>query len=238
MNNEIRIIRTLYRSLLRTSSKWQSEISRSNSILSVENEIRPFRTYFMEIPKYEENLPDLLMNPEPITSVVRDVFKFNKKFPRSGYLIDTGFNALRDMNKRINTLASFSYNSSSKFITQGVQVEVRSGTSFGLSTQRHYHFPYVVTITNTGPHKVQLKARHWIITDLDGITNEVEGPGVIGQQPTLGPGDSYSYQSYAELRTPFGTMKGSYRMLNLEDLSTFEANIAPFGLIPTSVNML
>lgn len=61
MNNEIRIIRTLYRSLLRTSSKWQSEISRSNSILSVENEIRPFRTYFMEIPKYEENLPDLLM---------------------------------------------------------------------------------------------------------------------------------------------------------------------------------
>lgn len=62
--------------------------------------------------------------------------------------------------------------------------------------------------------------------------------GVIGQQPTLGPGDSYSYQSYAELRTPFGTMKGSYRMLNLEDLSTFEANIAPFGLIPTSVNML
>ena len=92
-----------------------------------------------------------------------------------------------------------------------------------------YVFAYHITIRNTGDAPAQLLSRHWIITDAHGTIQEVEGSGVIGQQPTLKPGEAFEYTSGCVLTTPVGTMKGSYRM-QAEDGVEFNASIPEFTL--------
>jgi ApaG protein len=79
-----------------------------------------------------------------------------------------------------------------------------------------YFWAYTVEITNLGVATVQLKTRYWRITDANGHVEEVRGPGVVGQQPTLKPGESYTYTSGCPLRTPQGVMVGSYQMVDGE----------------------
>jgi ApaG protein len=93
-----------------------------------------------------------------------------------------------------------------------------------------YVFAYTITITNEGRKAAQLVSRHWYITDAAGQVSEVQGPGVVGQQPVLEPGESYTYSSGAVLETPFGTMHGSYQMLG-EDGAKFDARIPAFTLV-------
>lgn len=90
-------------------------------------------------------------------------------------------------------------------------------------------FAYTVSISNEAGARVQLRSRHWIITDGHGRIEEVRGRGVVGEQPLLEPGESFQYTSGCVLETPQGTMHGSYRMQR-EDGSTFEAEISPFVL--------
>lgn len=75
-----------------------------------------------------------------------------------------------------------------------------------------YVFGYRVRIRNEGAGPVQLLSRHWIIVDAHGQREEVEGPGVIGQQPRIDPGTEFDYASYCPLRTKWGTMEGTYHM--------------------------
>lgn len=74
----------------------------------------------------------------------------------------------------------------------------------------HFVFAYTVRITNKGQQSAQVIGRHWIITDADQQTEEVRGLGVVGQQPLLGPGETFEYTSGCPLPTPVGTMRGSY----------------------------
>jgi len=101
-------------------------------------------------------------------------------------------------------------------------------------------FAYTVKIANDGEETVQLLTRHWIITDANGKVEEVEGPGVIGAQPVLEPGQSFEYTSACPLRTAFGTMHGSYGMVVQDGTNadeTFDAEIAAFSLsTPYAVN--
>jgi ApaG protein len=90
-------------------------------------------------------------------------------------------------------------------------------------------FQYTVRITNQGTETVQLVSRHWIITDALENVREVRGPGVIGQQPVLAPGESFQYSSWCPLKTPTGSMRGAYQMVGA-DGETFDAEIAPFAL--------
>ncbi|MFO1415486.1 MAG: Co2+/Mg2+ efflux protein ApaG [Burkholderiales bacterium] len=92
-----------------------------------------------------------------------------------------------------------------------------------------YVFSYTITITNTGQVPVQLVSRHWIITDADHKVQEVKGMGVVGQQPTLRPGESFEYTSGASIPTPVGTMRGTYQM-RAEDGHAFDAPIPSFTL--------
>jgi ApaG protein len=92
-----------------------------------------------------------------------------------------------------------------------------------------YVFAYRVTIRNTGRVAAQLVSRHWIITDADNKVQEVRGLGVIGEQPTLKPGESHEYTSGSSLATPVGTMRGSYQMV-AEDGTKFDAPIPEFVL--------
>ena len=79
-------------------------------------------------------------------------------------------------------------------------------------TENHYVWAYHVEIENEGADTVQLRARHWQITDAMGRVQEVRGPGVVGEQPVLAPGESYEYTSGTPLETPSGIMAGTYQM--------------------------
>ena len=92
-----------------------------------------------------------------------------------------------------------------------------------------YTFAYNITIVNSGDVPAQLISRHWIITNELGEIEEVKGLGVIGQQPLLKPGESFDYASGCRLRTPSGTMQGSYFCV-AEDGERFEVDIPPFVL--------
>jgi ApaG protein len=95
--------------------------------------------------------------------------------------------------------------------------------------QNRFAFSYTVTLHNSGSVPAKLISRHWIITDGDGHTQEVRGPGVIGQQPHLDPGQTYTYSSGTVMNTRVGNMHGSYQMV-ADDGQHFDAPIAPFRL--------
>ena len=93
----------------------------------------------------------------------------------------------------------------------------------------HFVWAYHVTIENLGRETVQLRSRHWRITDARGELHEVRGPGVIGEQPVLEPGDKYEYTSGTPLATPSAIMTGTYQMEN-ERGETFDVEIPAFSL--------
>ena len=90
-------------------------------------------------------------------------------------------------------------------------------------------FAYTITVTNTGTVAARLVSRHWIITDSDNHVQEVRGMGVVGEQPTLQPQESFEYTSGTAIATPVGTMRGSYQMV-AEDGTSFDAPIPEFTL--------
>ncbi len=92
-----------------------------------------------------------------------------------------------------------------------------------------FSFAYTVTIRNTGEVPAQLIARHWVIVDANGHTEEVKGLGVVGHQPLLKPGEAFEYSSGSRLRTPTGTMHGTYHCM-AEDATAFDAPIPLFVL--------
>ena len=92
-----------------------------------------------------------------------------------------------------------------------------------------YVFAYTITIRNTGNVAAQLISRHWIISDAQGLVQEVRGLGVVGSQPLLQPGEHFEYTSGASIATPVGTMRGSYQMV-AADGTRFEAAIPEFTL--------
>ena len=92
-----------------------------------------------------------------------------------------------------------------------------------------YVFAYTITITNTGTEAAQLMTRHWVITDANGHIEEVRGDGVVGEQPYLKPGEGFQYTSGAVLKTPVGTMSGSYQMVT-DSGNNFDAEIPEFIL--------
>jgi len=93
----------------------------------------------------------------------------------------------------------------------------------------YYFWAYTIEITNGGRQTVELVSRHWRITDANGRLQEVRGAGVVGEQPTLEPGDSFRYTSGVPLRTPSGIMMGAYRM-EADDGETFDVEIPAFSL--------
>ncbi|HYO93817.1 MAG TPA: Co2+/Mg2+ efflux protein ApaG [Polyangiaceae bacterium] len=121
--------------------------------------------------------------------------------------------------------------SSSQATTRGVRVHVnaRFSASHSDPQKREWFFLYTIRIENTGADTVQLVNRHWIITDATGHVEEVRGPGVVGKQPSLKTGESFEYTSGCPLKTPFGSMRGSYEMVT-ERGEHFEAAVAPFAL--------
>jgi ApaG protein len=95
--------------------------------------------------------------------------------------------------------------------------------------QANFNFGYTIEIENQGSQQVQLLERHWFITDANGQRTEVQGPGVVGEQPFISPGECYAYQSGVQLRTPLGFMQGSYTFQD-EAGELFDIDIPLFTL--------
>ena len=122
--------------------------------------------------------------------------------------------------------------------TRGIRVQVQSFYDEERSSpqESYYFFAYRVRIDNIGSETAQLVSREWFITDGNGDTQRVQGPGVVGEKPSLAPGEAFEYTSFCPLPTAVGTMHGSYRMV-LASGESFEAEIAPFSLaVPHAVN--
>lgn len=103
-------------------------------------------------------------------------------------------------------------------------------------TENRFVFSYTITIRNEGQVPAKLLARHWVITDADGKVQEVQGDGVVGEQPHLKPGDGFRYTSGAILETPVGSMYGTYKMI-ADDGNEFVADIKPFTLsMPNTIH--
>jgi ApaG protein len=115
--------------------------------------------------------------------------------------------------------------------TRGIRVQVESRYLAEQSSpkENQYLFAYHIKISNQGSERAQLMTRHWIINDADGHVEHVRGPGVVGAQPVLDPGDVFEYTSFCPLRTSVGTMHGTYQMVTAEG-EEFDAVISPFTL--------
>jgi ApaG protein len=115
--------------------------------------------------------------------------------------------------------------------TRGVEVVVlpQFMTDQSRPDEGHYFWAYTIEIVNQSDMTVRLRSRHWIITDGNGVTNEVRGAGVVGEQPVLEPGACFRYTSGCPLPTPSGIMYGYYTMVR-EDGTEFEVEIPAFSL--------
>lgn len=117
-----------------------------------------------------------------------------------------------------------------------VQVETFYIPAQSDADAERFVFAYTITIRNDSTWPVKLLRRYWSITDANGKHTEVRGDGVVGEQPELQPGSSYTYTSGAVLETPVGTMQGHYEM-QTKDGDLFEAPIPLFRLaVPNVLN--
>jgi len=117
-------------------------------------------------------------------------------------------------------------------ITRGIKITVRTNFqgTFYKSYKMHFAFGYNITIENTSKDSVQLTSRHWKIKDSLSRTEHVDGEGVIGQKPVLKPGESHTYSSGCLLASPFGSMSGTYTMVNFRSARHFAVHIPKFKL--------
>jgi ApaG protein len=116
--------------------------------------------------------------------------------------------------------------------TNGFQIEVIPSflPEESHPEKQYYFFTYRIRITNTSSEEAQLVSRHWVITDGNGEIHEVEGPGVVGKQPHLKPGESFEYSSFCPLPTPTGNMRGRYWMVDAGSGERFAIRIPVFFL--------
>ena len=128
--------------------------------------------------------------------------------------------------------------SSSKTLSNTVSIDVRTRYLLEQSSPANsrYVYSYTITISNRGDEPVQLISRHWIIADQTHGVKEVKGPGVVGEQPVIPPGKSYTYTSGVVMESQVGTMSGSYQMQTLSG-EEFEAPVPTFALLqPNMLN--
>lgn len=118
-------------------------------------------------------------------------------------------------------------------VTEGVSIIVETFYQPNQSNpvNSEFLFAYRITIENLSTMPVQLMSRHWFIHESNGSIREVEGEGVVGQQPIIQPGEQYQYVSAANLRSDIGKMYGTYQMVNLYNKKTFDVAIPEFQLI-------
>jgi len=120
-----------------------------------------------------------------------------------------------------------------KQITKGVTVSVETfyQQRFSNPLKSQFLFAYKITIINNNDYSIQILRRHWHIVDANGTKKQVEGEGIVGEQPVLEPGDSHEYVSYCDLNTDIGKMYGTYLLKRFVDDNSFYVKIPQFKLV-------
>jgi len=140
------------------------------------------------------------------------------------------FRALKLLNEKISTLQLMEYRPHSELLTEDIWIICESTPSNPIEESR-YRFDYTITITNFSPTRThQLLTRHWDILSSDGRKIEVDGDGVVGHQPILGPGETWKYESHCFLETYHGVMSGWFGFMDKQEGRLWKAFVAPFGL--------
>lgn len=124
-------------------------------------------------------------------------------------------------------------------ISEGIRVSVETfyQPEFSNPLQSEFMFAYQIFIENNNNFPVQLLTRHWYIFDSNGSMREVEGEGVVGEQPVIEPGQSYQYMSGCNLRSEMGRMHGTYVLQNLHNYNQFTVQIPAFEMhVPFKMN--
>lgn len=118
-------------------------------------------------------------------------------------------------------------------VTEGIRISVKSKyqDKYSNPDSSHFVFSYEITIENQNEFPVQLLRRHWNVFDSVGAVREIDGEGVVGQQPIIKPGERYTYESACNLTTTIGSMKGTYSMVRMIDDKLFAVEIPEFDLI-------
>ncbi|HIY74704.1 MAG TPA: Co2+/Mg2+ efflux protein ApaG [Candidatus Sphingobacterium stercorigallinarum] len=118
-------------------------------------------------------------------------------------------------------------------ITSGIKISVitRYQPEYSNPDSEHFMFAYRITIENLSDYTIQLVRRHWNIYDSIGSNKQVDGEGVVGEQPVLAPGDVHQYMSGCNLKSDMGFMEGYYEMIRELDNSIFHVHIPRFQLI-------
>jgi ApaG protein len=118
-------------------------------------------------------------------------------------------------------------------ITQGVKISVDTmyQEEYSNPDKEHFMFAYQITIENLSDYAIQLMRRQWFIFDSNGTQREVEGEGVVGEQPVIEPGEGHTYVSGCNLTTDIGSMTGTYLMHRIADETAFSVQIPEFHLI-------
>ncbi|OIN58340.1 Co2+/Mg2+ efflux protein ApaG [Arsenicibacter rosenii] len=118
-------------------------------------------------------------------------------------------------------------------VTEGIKVSVRTEyqAEYSSPLQSHYVFTYRITIENASEYTIQLLRRHWTIYDSNGTVREVEGEGVVGQQPVLEPGEVHEYVSGCNLRSSMGKMVGHYLVERIIDGKYVSVAIPEFTMV-------
>ncbi len=118
-------------------------------------------------------------------------------------------------------------------VTHGIKISVETKFHIGHSDaeKNHFLFLYVITIENKSEHTVKLISRHWDIFDSNSVYSQVDGDGVVGEQPVLEPGEIFEYESSCNLTSDIGRMSGSYLMQRKIDKAQFNVTIPEFELI-------
>jgi ApaG protein len=111
-----------------------------------------------------------------------------------------------------------------------IRVEPEFQPDHSEPASNRYVWTYTIEIENRGRGSVQLLSRHWRITDANGLTHDVRGEGVIGQQPVIEPGETFRYTSFCPLSAPSGLMIGAYDLIDSATGAPFAAAVAPFAL--------
>ena len=137
------------------------------------------------------------------------------------------------------SIYTYLYNLMVSKISEGVEITVETFYQSGYSnpTNNEFMFAYRITIDNHNAFSIQLLTRHWTIYDSNGEQREVDGEGVVGEQPILKQGEHYTYVSGCNLRTEIGKMQGYYTMENLNSKQQFQVKIPVFNMIaPSKLN--
>ncbi|MSR29415.1 MAG: Co2+/Mg2+ efflux protein ApaG [Phycisphaerales bacterium] len=117
----------------------------------------------------------------------------------------------------------------SETLTQGIRIRVDPSFIESRSDARRgrFTFAYKIHMTNEGECSARLRSREWHVVDADGVQHDVNGPGVVGQHPSLAPGESFEYSSFCPLPTAWGTMEGHF-VFERDDASSFDAQVSRF----------